>query len=312
MIKNKEKNFISLVLYINNDEECILNFLNRISKFMDSTFEKFEIICVNDASNDASIKQIKEFSSNTNFTISVINMSYYQGLELAMNAGVDASIGDFVYEFDSISIDYSLDILLEVYKHSLEGYDIVSAAPKKNKNIVTKLFYCCFNKLAKYPYKLRTESFRILSRRAINRVYSISKTVPYRKALYANAGLKISTYVYENFNYKQQNKKHNHKISKNELAINALVLFTDAAYRIAMLLTLIMMSTTIVIGGYVLITFLGTTKPIEGWTTIMLFLSFSFFGIFAIFTIIIKYLSIIVDLIFKKQRYLIESISKLN
>ena len=52
--------------------------------------------------------------------------------------------------------------------------------------------------------------------------------------------------------------------------------------------------------------------PIEGWTTMMLFLSFGFSGVFLIFAIIIKYLSIIINLIFKKMYYLIESVEKVN
>ena len=49
-----------------------------------------------------------------------------------------------------------------------------------------------------------------------------------------------------------------------------------------------------------------------GFTTTMLVLTGSFFGVFAILTIIIKYLSLLVNLIFKKQRYLVESIEKIS
>ena len=44
----------------------------------------------------------------------------------------------------------------------------------------------------------------------------------------------------------------------------------------------------------------------------MLFLSVVFFSVFAILAVIIKYLSILVDLTFKKQKYMIESIEKLT
>ena len=46
-------------------------------------------------------------------------------------------------------------------------------------------------------YKMQTESFRILSRRVINRIMGMSKTVPYRKALYAGCGLKTTNLKYE-------------------------------------------------------------------------------------------------------------------
>ncbi|MCF0130867.1 MAG: glycosyl transferase family 2, partial [Pseudobutyrivibrio sp.] len=53
-------------------------------------------------------------------------------------------------------------------------------------------------------------------------------------------------------------------------------------------------------------------SPVEGWTTTILFLSFGFFGLFGILTVIVKYLQIIVNLVFKRKRYSFESIEKLT
>ena len=44
----------------------------------------------------------------------------------------------------------------------------------------------------------------------------------------------------------------------------------------------------------------------------MLFLSLAFFGVFAIFAIIIKYLSVLIELVFTKQQYVIEGVEKLK
>ena len=103
MINNKEKNFISAVIYIHNNEKEIGNFLEKVNRKLSENFEKYEIICVDDHSTDNSVKEIKKVADNISGTIvSIINMSYYQGIELTMNAGVDLSIGDFVYEFDML------------------------------------------------------------------------------------------------------------------------------------------------------------------------------------------------------------------
>ena len=59
--------------------------------------------------------------------ITIINMGFSHGLEAAMNAGIDLSIGDFVFEFDSCYMDYDKSLIMDVYFKSLEGYDIVSA-----------------------------------------------------------------------------------------------------------------------------------------------------------------------------------------
>ena len=90
---NREKNFASAVIYVHNAENRIEEFLKTIIDTMESNFEHSEIICVNDASDDASVEKIKNISASASSTsVSVINMSYFHGLEMAMNAGIDMAI----------------------------------------------------------------------------------------------------------------------------------------------------------------------------------------------------------------------------
>ena len=44
--------------------------------------------------------------------VNVVHMSFFQGLESAMNAGRDIAIGDFVFEFDDILVDYEPDVMM--------------------------------------------------------------------------------------------------------------------------------------------------------------------------------------------------------
>ena len=305
---DKEKNFVSAVIYIHNNEGAILAFLAGICRVMQANFEKYEIICVDDASTDQSVARVRDFSSQSDTAmISIIKMSYYQGLEHSMNAGMDLAIGDFVFEFDRIQLDFDFQLIMQIYRHSLTGFDIVNAAPKNGAGFVSKMFYVLYNRYSKQAYKLQTESFRVLSRRGINRVHSLSKTIPYRKAIYANCGLKMDTVYYEPLSKQDRN------ISENRwnTAINSLILFTDVAYRFASLLAIGMMVITACIGIYALLIYFDR-QPVVGWTSMMLLLSGGFFGIFAIAAIVIKYLSILIDLEFRKKNYLIEDIEKLS
>lgn len=310
MIINKEKNFISAVVYIHNNENNIIDTLNNINNILHNNFEKYEIICVNDYSTDKSVEQIKKFSIDVKGAVlSILNMSYYQGLELSMGAGVDLAIGDFVFEFDSVNMDYSPETIMEVYFKSLKGNDIVSASPKKRMRKSSKLFYDIFNGYSNNPNKLKTETFRILSRRAINRVQSMNKTIPYRKAIYANCGLKVDTIYYNSIrNLKIKNVD---ETTRKNVAVESLILFTDVAYKAALIMTFVMMLGIIAVGIYTVKVFISD-QPVAGWTTTMLFLSVAFLGVFGILAVVIKYLSILVDLTFKKQKYMIESIEKLT
>lgn len=314
MVDNKEKNFVSAVLYVHNNEDQIIAFLTMLHRVLDHNFKKFEIICVNDFSTDGSIEKIRSFSSGKSGPmISIVNMSLFQGLELSMNAGVDLSIGDFVFEFDTLFLDYEENIIMDIYFQSLKGFDIVSAAPEKMKKVSSRLFYHLYNRHSGSAYKLRSENFRVLSRRAINRVHAISRTIPYRKALYANCGLKIYTLLYksnQNININNNSKKEGD--NKRDIAIDAFILFTDVAYKIALTLSIILLLFTVVSAIYTFVMFFGQHKPVAGWTTTMLLLSGGFFGVFLLLAIVIKYMSVLVDLVFKRQKYLIESIEKIT
>ena len=74
----------------------------------------------------------------------------------------------------------------------------------------------------------------------------------------------------------------------------------------------IMMFFAVGVGVYAFATFFGGGNPIDGWTSTMLFLSAGFFGIFILLGIILKYLSVVVDLVFNKQKYFVESVEKVN
>ena len=311
---NKEKNFVSAVIYVRNAEYTIEPFLKQVLCVLEKNFEYSEIICVNDASTDGSVNAIREVSRMAeNTSISILNMSYYHGLELAMNAGVDLSIGDFVFEFDTTVLDFAGQEIMRVYRHALEGYDIVSASPDGGQNFSSKLFYDFFERFSELSYKMYTENFRILSRRAINRISSMNKAVPYRKAVYANCGLKRDHVVYkrEMVTDRRKRRDRQEKNYRRSLAIDTLILFTQVGYHFSVWMTSIMIVITLVMAGYSVITYLVST-PVEGWTTTILFLSFAFFGLFGILTIVIKYLQIIVDLVFRRKRYSFEGIEKLT
>ena len=311
-MENKEKNFASAIIYVHNAEDRIENFLKTIIKIMEDSFEHSEIICVNDFSDDKSLEKIKNVSDQASFTsISVVNLSHFHGLELAMSAGMDLAIGDFVFEFDNTILDFDPDVVMEVYLKSLTGFDIVSASPDKPEAISSKLFYKVFKAFSNTHYEMSTESFRVLSRRVINRISDMNRSVPYRKVIYASAGLKIDNIKYKSVHVRGKyvdDKMDNYRF---DLASDALILFTDFGYKFSSFMAFLMMFISIVAVVYAILIYL-LSKPMEGWTTTIIFLSISFFALFSVLTIIIKYLKIILDLIFKKKYYSFESIEKLT
>lgn len=311
-MNNGEKNFVSAVVYVHDAEKQIGVFLSRLIEVMETNFEHSEIICVNDSSQDNSIDIIRELGKNCQQTsISVVNLSFFHGLELAMNAGNDLAIGDFVFEFDSPYMDYETDLVMRIYRRALEGYDVVSAVPDVREKWTSRIFYKIFDRFAHMPYQMESESFRILSRRVINRVASMNKTVPYRKAVYAGSGLKMDKLRYQVKNREKGRGKQKETGYRMNLAVDSLILFTEIGYRISFFMTFLMMFVSLSMVIYSIIIYM-TAHPVEGWTTTILFLSIAFLGVFAVLTMVVKYLQLLVSLIFKRKGYSFESIEKIS
>lgn len=306
MMNNKEKKVVSAVIYLHNNENTIVSFVKTIANTLEGIFEKVEIIIVNDASSDKSVELVKNDSGLKGHSISIIQMSFHQGIEVSMTAGVDLSLGDFIFEFDDLLLDYDISLIEKSYRKLIEGNDIVTVSPINSNSLVSNIFYKVYNYFSVSGYKIQSDRFRILSRRSINRAYSISKTIPYRKALYANSGLKISSITY----LPNKSREKDRSFFRNKMAINTLIIYTNLAFRISITITLLLFLFTLGTVFYTIMVYFSDKKPIEGWTTLMMLISGSFSGLFFLLAIIIKYLSLLVELVYSKKMYLFESIDR--
>lgn len=309
---NKENNFISAVVYLDSKKKETLDFLQMLAKILEINFLKSEIICVDDGISQDILEALHSMHEKfPNQNITVIHMGFTHGLESAMNAGTDLAIGDFVFQFNTCFIDYNQSLIMEVYRKSLEGYDIVNAVPpEKSSRLSSKIFYRLYNNFSDSDYELCTERFSIISRRAINRVSSYSKTIPYRKAVYTSSGLQIVKLKYKQ-TAEETNKVRKRLKKEKQPWMDALILFTDIAYKVAIFCTLLMLLFMFGMALYTVLAYFGKNKPVEGWAPIMGLISVGFFAVFFLFSIIIKYLDVLLKLVFKKQKYLISSVEKL-
>ena len=312
IVNKKEKKFISIVVYLHDVAPYLKYFLDTIIPIYEENFDQFELVCVDDACQDHTIEILKEYVENKQIKamVNVVHMSFFQGLESAMNAGRDIAIGDFVYEFDDIFVDYEPEVIMQIYEKLLEGNDIVAASSKGKLRLTSKVFYSLYNRTSRGKGKIGPETFRIVSRRAINRIKSMGQYIPYRKAVYMNCGLKATTICYESKDVKVRVKNKAVASERTALALDSFIYFTDVLERVSAIISGIFLLVTVGMGVYIISDVFNNTKPVEGWLSTMGFLALGFFGVFALLTIILKYLSVMLNLIFKQQRYLVSDIEK--
>jgi len=304
--------FISVVAYVHNNADLIDHFITTVMKECEK-FKQCEIVFVDDCSTDDSVQKIKDYykQNPADYIVSIIRLGRYHGMEMAMNAGRDMTIGDFVYEFDDLFIDFDSSLILEVFNKCLEGNDIVTVSTDVPIRTTSKLFYKVFNNASHTDFEIGQESFRLLSRRGINRIISMNAEIPYRKVIYLNSGLSTAKVQYKSKTGRRPARIWE-KSERVDLAIDSFIYFTNIVQRVSLIVATLFGLLSIVTIVYTLVS-RGIGYHIGmGWVSTMIFMAVGFTGLFAFMTLIIRYLSVVVDLIFKRQKYLIADVEKIS
>ena len=59
MTENKEKNFITAVVYLHDDEARVVPFMQMLNERLDARFEQYEIIAVDDRCTDGTVQALR-------------------------------------------------------------------------------------------------------------------------------------------------------------------------------------------------------------------------------------------------------------
>ncbi len=305
----KDHNFVSAVIYNNNHGGSVGKFLTGLDGYMNSRFKNYEIIVVDDFSTDNSLALVKETAKVINGNVIIIKLPWYHGTEAAMIAGVNLSIGDYVFEFDTSDIDYKIELLDDLYKRLQSGFDVVSASPASKSSFFSKAFYYLFRKYSRQRIYLQSEYVRIISRRAINRFNEQMFSFKYRKVNYQLTGFPVTSIKYDPVG--------SHSLNRNSfrerlyLGFEVMLMYTRMGEKLAVNLSFLFIFISVVLGLYSLLMF-ARGIAIQGWTTTMLFLSFGFSAIFSLMGILSKYLSMVLFEVQKRPSFHTENIERIN
>jgi dolichol-phosphate mannosyltransferase len=306
----KEKTFVSAVVYVCNAERIIRDYLLKLHNALGEKFELFEIILVNDFSTDRSAEVIKEAVKQMSGNVTLLSLAWRHKKELAMLAGTDLAVGDFVYEIETTDPDFTWDIIAKLYDKSVTGYDVVAAYPRKGTKFKSRMFYIFLNRISHLKVDPHTETIRIISRKALNRTLVDRGKVRYRKVLYKHCGFPTTSIEYEPIHRhkRAEDLSFAHKVS---LASDVFIVFSNIGVHVAVMFSILFLALSVLIGVYALVTYF-TGDVISGWTTTMLFLSLGFSGVFIVTAIIAKYISVILQEQKAGNIYTVESLQKLN
>ena len=178
---------ISFVFSFKNEEKN----LNELIKRVDDSVKKlpnynYELIFVNDASDDNSEKLLEDLQKN--YPITIINMSRTFGVGPCVLAGFKHAKGDCVVYMDS-DLQDPPEILEKLIKEYEKGAEIVHTVRTKRlgesklKLIVTKIAYKIINFLSDINLPTEAGDFKLISKKALTKILEQREFRPYIRGL---------------------------------------------------------------------------------------------------------------------------------
>jgi len=196
---------ISVIIPCFNEQESIPLFyeeFNRATFTMEGEAE-FEFIFVDDGSKDGTLSEIQEISE-TDKRVFYVSFSRNFGKEAAIFAGLKNATGDYVVMMDADLQDPPA-LLPEMYSYVKKGqYDSVATRRVTRKgeppvrSFFARLFYKIMNHISQTYMVDGARDYRLMSRKFVNALLSMSEYNRFSKGLFGWVGFKTKWIEFEN------------------------------------------------------------------------------------------------------------------
>ena len=287
---------LSVVVSCYNEELALRQFYAETAKVLKSLSWDYELIFVNDGSQDGSIGILKELAAGDEKE-KVVDFSRNFGHEAAMIAGMDYSSGDGIVCMDA-DLQHPPECLPGIIAKLDEGYDVINMVRTKNesagwfKNFAGAAFYRLINILSDVKFEPNASDFFAVSKKAAKVLKTnYREKVRFLRGYVQNIGFKRTTIEYEARNRVAGESKYSIK-KLITFSMNTIMCFSNLPLKLGIyaggfagVLGIIMMIYTIWSWAEV-----GTPS---GYATTIVLICFMFAILFLIVGIIGNYIAIL-------------------
>lgn len=192
---------LSIVIPAYNEEPNIGKVYERLSRVLDSTGLRWEMIFSVDPSTDRTEELIVELNGRDP-RVKLLRFSRRFGQPMATLAGMEAASGDAVVVIDCDLQDPPelIPLLVEQWR---EGNDVVYAQRRTRegetlpKRIVAAFGYRLIARIGEVEIPPNTGDFRLMSRRVVNHVVALPETHGFLRGLVGLVGFRQTSVLYD-------------------------------------------------------------------------------------------------------------------
>ena len=127
----KKPKLLTIVVPALNESEVIEEFYDRLSIAMNAIQQNYEIVFINDGSQDDTLSIMKRLQDKHG-KITIVDLSRNFGKEIATTAGIDTAKGDATVIIDA-DLQDPPELIEKLIEKWSEGYDVVYAQRKNRE-----------------------------------------------------------------------------------------------------------------------------------------------------------------------------------
>ncbi len=184
--------FLSCVVPAYNEAENLKKFIPALAQQLEQQNLRYEIIIVDDGSQDQSIAVLQQMLDD--YPLRILTLSRNFGKEAALSAGLDHVRGDAALLIDA-DFQHPLDAIPTMIQLWKSGYDMVYGIRDRSteswlKKLFTQGYYHILNLSSTVDIPENAGDFRLLDAKVVEAVKNLPEKNRYMKGLFAWVGFK--------------------------------------------------------------------------------------------------------------------------
>ena len=310
MTSTKNPIAISVIVPIYNEEENIPVLYQRLRDSVLKVSEHYELIFVNDGSNDASIFELIKLTEQDH-RVYYLNFSRNFGHQIAVTAGLNHCKGEAVVIIDG-DLQDPPELIVALHAKFKEGFNVVYAKRLKRKGesifkkVTAKLFYRILKSITSVDIPLDTGDFRLIDQKVVKYLNQMPEQNKFIRGQIAWLGFKQTEVLY-NRNSRNAGKTGYTVGKMLRFAMDGITGFSDKPLLFVSRLGFAISFVAFLIILYAIYSHYILDRTITGWTSLIV--SFMFIGGIQLISIgvIGEYISRMNKNILDRPLYIIES-----
>lgn len=264
----KVDRFVSVVAPLSDDADIVEGFVEDIMLVLREHFTNYELVLVDDGSYDDTEARVQGLLIRHE-GIRYIRLSRPFGEEVAISAGLETVIGDYVV----VIMGYMdpPELIPDIVACSMEGVDVVFGVKRTKRGEswiyrnAAQVFYWYLNGVLRIGLLPNSTHFRCLSRQAVNAILQIKDSHRYLRLFSSYVGYPRQEFLYDPIQRKVKQKTLAKAVNR---ALALIIENSPHPLRFFSVLGMMGAFCNLLYVVFIVFVYLLKRDVVEGWTTL--------------------------------------------